>query len=312
MNYDLRRVMRKKTIASKKKVNIIKTFTDAQGLGIDKTKTMGIRTSPKLLEEFIRYASLPKKGGKYEFRDIVLNFEEQKIWYASKSKDPYYIKSFGFANEGYFEELWGKGSVNISVKKFLKHLSFLKKYEKIIFYANPETNIIFMQDIEEGKEDVFNQKFDLEHTYTATTLPKLGADYMPIPVNGRGNYIFGGEIDAKILKQIDRVGRGFRQNQYKMTMSPECTFVTFNDMTNPVYGAGEITLVPTSGTTLNTPEQETIRFGNLFSMEGPAKNFEGPIEFRISELNNTPLYLLKKREGGLSIAGVLLPMRIEE
>ncbi len=305
-----------------------KNYTDPEIYGISKDQTVGLSTSPTILNNIISMISLPKgekKGS--EFPRIVLNFDKEggSLWWGNEQKGVFF-KNFGFVSDTFFDQLWGNGTIAFSAAKLLKNINYLRNFKEIIFWANPKTNIFAVQA---GDVDIFTEYLDSPDEIT-TSMNKgadktkknsmvnfpigLDSEYIPVMKESykENALIYGADIDVEFLREIiaraqDKYASlGF----YPFEISKDGILISFNDLLNPKdTGANKKKLVPKLNS-LKVPEDEfKIRHVLGSILEGPAKNISGDVTIRFAGSKKAPVYLLKKEKkesGGILVSGFIL------
>lgn len=306
----------------------IKDYSNPELYGIDKEQTLGLSTSPTILNNIISMISLPKGEKKSsEFPRIVLNFDKdnQTLWWGNKQKGVF-MQNFGFATDTYFEKFWGNGTIAFSATKLLKIINYLRSFKQIIFWANSKTNIFAVQA---GDVDIFTEFLDSPDEIT-TSMNKgtdktkkhsinnfpmtLDSEYLPVMKESHKEnaLIYGADIDIEFLREIiarasDKYASlGF----YPFEISKDGILISFNDLLNPKdTGANKKKLIPKLNSLKVPTDDLKIRHVLGSILEGPAKNISGDITIRFAGSKKAPVYLLKKEKnesGGLLVSGFIL------
>lgn len=306
-----------------------KDYGNPDAYGIDINKTVGLSTSPTILNHIISMITLPKGEKKvFEFPRIILNFDKEggSLWWANKQKG-IFMQDFGFATDTYFNKFWGNSSIAISATKLLQDLNDLRMFKQIIFWADPKTKIYGVQA---GNVDRFSGRLESTEEVT-TSLNKgtdkdiksfknfpiaLDAEYIPIMKESHkeNSLIFGAEIEASELKIIMDRGERYSVKFYPFEISKTGITVSFNDMLNPQEGANVRDIIPKLNSLKVPSDDVKIKHVVGSLLEGPQKNLNGEITIRFAA-KQAPVYILKKEKndsGGILVSGYILGTNIDD
>jgi hypothetical protein len=284
-------------------------------LGIDQTQTIGIVCSPTELKNLISMISLPKKPSA-DFPKIVLNFEEDRVWWGNSLKGSFFMV-FGFATADSFEQMWGKGSVPISVPKFLERLELLRSYPEVTFWVNLKTKIYGLQ-----AENVlcFTSYIEAISEITSAYYPEhpnvkqqkfpidfLENGYIPRMKTEENAFVYGIDTEASELKTIITLGAANSRTSYPISISSKDISVNFNEANNPKEtGSTRKRLIAKPGSEQLPTDEKSINLIIGPTLESLADNLKGPITLRFGKTPKSPVYVLHKTKneaGGVIVAG---------
>ncbi len=276
-------------------------------IGINQSETLGLTCSPTVLKNLIEMISLPKSKGS-EFSKIVLNFEDDKLFWANKQQGIFYL-DFGFASANYFDNFWGKGALPISAPKLLGFLEDLRAYPQVTLWANLKTKLFGVQASNVDKFTNFIESDDIKTAQSAIPV-KLDADYIPIMKEPENALIYGVDIESTELKTIFERGKKYGASQFPINISSTGIVLSINDSLNPKdNGANVKKLNAKPGSEKLPPTDKSVDQILGVLIEGPATNLTGPISLRFAASGKAPMFISKREKndsGGILYAGFLL------
>lgn len=270
--------------------------------------TMGFIFSYVFFKYLINLVSL---GGK--FPNIILNFEEDRVWWENKSEG-FFVYNYGFFSHRFVKHLWGTGTACLNTKYLLDGLkATMKGYPEFIFWVHNETRNVGMYAGNIDKTKLLMIPTDNIRTAESIKLKiRLDKDFIPnIPlVKEEEQFRYGGELEASLLKEIAKRAKAFHTFvQFKLGPKPEI-IVKYDIIKYSSKNKLTLSEANNNMSNLKVPPITIEYLVPLEEFQKVVKNYkeDDKVSLLFSGNNKRPIFLLKREDINLGtfVSGVLI------